>query len=303
MTLDNLTQLQKIAIEGEVAQALSSARHNPEILYRLYIILQNAPKEISEYVVSIVKDLTDIPETDLNRVRLELSAKEFPLWLWIKRTVADIKMSLILALAETLISDASIDKKTTQQKIIKSAFICFCRSVAMMSPKAAKELCQHVLDEECTELDYLSDACFSLLAEVNELTDNGEIPDMLLHKAFDIRNMLSYKIETEVIEALSKRDDRANSGVEADKENGKKVDLNEIVDKVMTRVLNNGLSKPRATKDTTEYAVVKKYEGNNITSVLRTFKTEEEAEAFKGKIEKDYPELTKTCSLNIIRIK
>ena len=36
MTLENLTQLQKIAIEGEVAAALSTAKHNPEILYRIY---------------------------------------------------------------------------------------------------------------------------------------------------------------------------------------------------------------------------------------------------------------------------
>lgn len=307
MTLENLTQLQKIAIEGEVAGALSSARHNPEILYRLYTILQNVPKEVSQYVVDVVKDLTDIEETELNRVLLELSGKEFPLWIWVKKTVADIKLSLTLALADSIISDASMDKKLVQQKIIKSAFVCFCRSTAMASPRATIELCKYIMEEESKTLDFLANTCFSLINEVSELTDNEKIPEDLLHKAFDVRSMLSFRIETEVLESLNKKSKKQPSAFNFEpverkekdrvKEAIKNTKLTDVVDEVMAQILNEALSKPK--DEIKGYAVVKKYEGNNITSVLRTFKTEKEAIEFRDKLQKEFPEITKTCSLDI----
>ena len=39
MTLENLTQFQKIALEGEIAKAIATARHDPDILYKYYIML------------------------------------------------------------------------------------------------------------------------------------------------------------------------------------------------------------------------------------------------------------------------
>ena len=308
MTLDNLTQLQKIAIEGEVAGALSTAKHNPEILYRLYVVLQNAPKEMSDYIISIVKDLTDIKEAELNRVILELSSDEFPLWIWINKTVADIKLSLTLASAEGMICEASIDKKLVQKKIVKSAFVCFCRSIALASPKAAISLCKYILDEEPIVLEFLSDTCFSLIAEISELEDKESIPDELLHKAFDIRNMLSYRIETEVIEAFNKRENKATIKTEPVKrekkdtgasEEVKGIKISDVVDQVMTQILNESLSKPKKEEAPKGFAVVKKYEGNNIASVLKTFKTEQEAIEFKNKIQEGYPEIIKNCSLEI----
>ena len=94
MNLDNLTQLQKIAIEGEVAQALYTAIHDEDVLYRLYVILKKTPKELGYYVLEVMRNLTSIKEEKLYKVIAEVSSDEFPLWIWINKVIADIKFSL-----------------------------------------------------------------------------------------------------------------------------------------------------------------------------------------------------------------
>lgn len=343
MTLENLTQLQKIAIEGEVAAALSTAKHNPEILYRIYTMLKNAPKDISEYVIDTVHNITELKEADLNRVILEVSAETVPVWLWIERTVADIKLSLTLAEADGMICKADLDKKEAQRKIVKSAFVVFCRSTAIESPSTAKELCYYILNEEPLELDFLSDTCFALIEEINELPDKGKIPDDIIHRNFDIRNTLSYRVETQVLEKLNKLTNRTktkkqNLKVNTDLPNvqpkerteinlgelKKVIDdeevtvyaaelpelqggfLSEAVSHAIAQILNDQLKTDKAKKAEEreeQYAVVKEYKGTDITSTLRTCKTEAEAEEFKGKIEKQYPELMKTCTLKVKKVK
>ena len=94
---DNLTQLQKIALEGEVSKALITARHNPEVLYRLYILLTKAPQDITPTIIEIFKEIVDIKEELVDRVVLEVSSGRLPMWLWIDRVIADIKLSISLA--------------------------------------------------------------------------------------------------------------------------------------------------------------------------------------------------------------
>ena len=73
MELENLTQLQKAAIEGEVAKAYSSAKHNEEILYRLYTMLKSAPKDTITYIIEITQEMIEIKEELINKVILETS--------------------------------------------------------------------------------------------------------------------------------------------------------------------------------------------------------------------------------------
>ena len=206
MTIEDLTQLQKIALEGEVAKALSSARHTPEVLYRIYTIMRTVSDDIAPYMISVIRDLVEVREKDLNKVLLEVSLNEPPLWLWIERTVADIKLSLTLASADGMICEAELDKKLLQKKIVKSACVFFVRTIALTSTRAARELCQYIIDEEAIVLDFLADACFSLLGEISELPPVDKVTDTIFHSAFDIRNTLSYKFETDVLEKRKERD-------------------------------------------------------------------------------------------------
>lgn len=328
MTLENLTQLQKIAIEGEVAGALSTAKHNAEILYRIYVMLKNAPKEITEYIIEAVRNVTSLDETLIDKVILEVSANTVPVWLWIDRIVADIKLSITLAEADGMICKADLDKKLVQKKVVKSAFVSLCRNAAIISPESAIQLCKHIIDEESLTLDFLEDACFALIEEIRELPSKDTVPDEIIHKNFDIRNTLSYKIETQVLDALNKQENKevkkrkVQKKLKADFE--KILDDDEItvyaaklpelgdgfladaVSHAITQVLNDQLKTDKAKKAEAlerQYAVVKEYDGSDISSTLKVCKTEEEAEAFKDKLEKQYPELMKTCKIKVVRVR
>ena len=336
MVLENLTQLQKAAIEGEVAKAYSSARHNEEILYRFYTILKNAPKDTLPYIIEITKGLVGIKEELLDKVVLETSAEEPPLWLWINKTIADIKLSLKLALAEGMMCEIEADKKLMQQKIIRSAFIAFSRKVALACTRAGKELCRYVIDEEPLELGFLSDVCFSLIGEISELPPIEVMPDSVFHTEFDIRNMLSYRIEKEVMEKRDKRDDTEREVKKQSKEISKKIDkaveeaavlpiskegedvtafaikmttdgdegyMAEAVSKVIQKILNEQLSTDKAVKaKEVKYAVIKEYANSPVSTTLKAFDTEAEAESYKEKLESSFPELMKSCTLKVKKV-
>ena len=332
MELDNLTQLQKAAIEGEVAKAYSSAKHNEEILYRFYTMLKSAPKDTVTYIIEITQEMIEIKEELINRVILETSSDEPPVWLWINKLIADIKLSLKLATSDGLICDIEADKKLMQQKIIKSAFIVFVRKAAIVCTRAARELCRYIIDEEPLDLDFLADTCFALIAEIDELPVTEKMPDSLFHSEFDIRNMLSFRMEKEIIEKRNKRDEIEKESERQAKDISKKLDnaLNEAIitkvnqddsmdatvyavrmamaDKegfmadavsgIMKQILNEQLKTPKAMK-TAKYAVIKEYANSPVSTTLKSFDTEEEAESYKEKIEKGFPELMKSCTLRI----
>ena len=218
VSLDSITQLQKIALEGEIAKALSTARHDEEILYRYYTILKRAPQELSYLLVQIVRDMVDVKQGLLDQVTLEASLDITPLWIWVDRTIADLKLSLKLACSDP-IGSASMDRKGLQKKLIKSAFVYYVRSIAMISPTAASTLCRYLVDEQPIELDFLEDACFALLAEISELLEDettraelepeGKVSEDIIHTTFDINKILSYKVETDVVEQITKNEKKA----------------------------------------------------------------------------------------------
>ena len=340
MNLENLTQLQKAAIEGEVAKVYASTRHNAEVLYRLYTMLKNAPKETTSYILEVTRDLVDIKEELIDRVVLEAKVEEPPLWLWIDKTIADIKLSLKLAVAEGMICDVDVNKKLMQQKIVRSAFVSFGRKIALACTKAAKELCRHIIEKEPLELDFLSDICFSLMAEIDELPPTETMTDAVFHSEFDIRNMLNFRIEKEIMEKRNSRDERDHEVEKQAKEINSKMEkaineaivmpvseahddsmdatvyavkmavnesegfMAEAVSKVMKQILDEQLKTEKAMKaKEAKYAVIKEYANSPVASTLRTFDTEAEAESYKEKLEESFPELMKSCTLKVKKVK
>ena len=314
ISLDNITQLQKIALEGEIAKALSTARHYEEILYRYYVILKQAPKEISYLLVQIIRDMVDIKQELLDRVALEVSLDVTPLWVWVNRTVADLKLSLKLACADQ-IGSASMDRKGLQKKLMKSSFVYFVRSVAMLSPTAAITLCNHILNEESIELDFLEDACFALLTEVGELDVDEKVNEAVLGTTFDISKILSYTVETSVIEKRNqsgteetngdiKTSDKTDRGTtltstQVSLDSSEPVDISQLLQKTIAEILE----AQTKTEDKTsgKFIVVKEYEGCDVSTPLRECNSEEEAEKFIESMKKQFPELVKTVRFKICR--
>ena len=322
ITSNNITALQKIALEGEIAKALSTARHDAEILYRYYILIKNTPKELSYLLVQIFRDMTDIKQELLDRVMLETSLDITPVWIWLDKVVADLKLSIKLACSDSM-GEASMDRKELQKKLVKSAFVYFCRKVAMVSPTAAQQLCRHVIDEEPIDLAFLEDACFALIPEIQELEQDEKVSDTVLTLMFDIGEVLSYRVETEVLE--KRADDKEGTKEEKveDIEEGKPIklmdkdgvsvyaakvnfedngqaSLSEIFKETINKII-----KEREAKEQTEtgkFMVVKEYDGCDVVTPLRECDSEEEAHKFIDSMKKQFPELTKTVKFRVRKI-
>ena len=322
MTLENLTQLQKIALEGEIAKVISIARHDYEILYRYYVLLKNSPKEMLVYLKEIFRDLVDIKQSLLDKVAMEALLDEPPIWLWINRTVADIKLAMTMACADQ-IGEISADKKAMQKKIMKSVFISFCRKVSIMSPTSCVQLCRHIIDEEAIELGFLEDACFTLIEQVSELPKDEKVRPEIMNMNIDLRDIMSFRMETEVLEKLSQMPLVINSPEEAEKEfektlepeegqaqvtfvnltsDGKPVsqtfsisqdNVAEGLSAKIAEILNEQLKTKKAMKQE-KWEVFKDYRGYETS--LRTFNSEKEADEFISHIEAEFPELKNSCT-------
>lgn len=298
VSLENITQLQKIAIEGEMAKAISTARHDEEILYRYWAILKKAPRELSYLLVQIFRDMVDIKQELLDKVTLEVSLDIAPLWLWVEKTVADLKLSMKLACADQL-GDASINRKALQKKLIKSAFVFFVRDTAMISPTAALALCNHIINEEPLELGYLEDVCFALIPEISELDQDEKVNEEVIHTMFDINKVLSYKIETEVLEGHGKKKKSVKSELKnKDIEDGF-VDFSEMLKKTINEILETQQEEEK--KETGKFIVIKEYEGCDVSTPLRECNSQEEAEQFIESMKKQFPELLKTVHFRICK--
>ena len=332
MTLEFLTQYQKVALEGEVARNISTARHNPEVLFRYYIMLKKAPKEVIGYIKEVTKELVEIDANTLNKVELEALADTVPLWIWEDRVIADIKLGISLACAEQ-IGTASLNKKLVQKKILKSAFIAFCREGAVICPSAIIGLCRKILDDESIELGFLEDTCFSMIEQVQQVPDKPVTENILMH-VLDLRShMMSYQTETEILDKLSVSplitetiDDIKKQFKEAvkpkvpkqksmmvmvaeDDEIAKEISQAKSTDEVanilsdkISQIFNEHLKSPKAMKPqiAEKWAVYKNY--RDCETVLRTFNSEKEADDFIGLLEKQYPELLNTCTFEKKRI-
>lgn len=338
MSLDNLTQLQKIAIEGEISQALYTSIHDEDVLYRLYTILKKTPKEIGYFVLEIVKNLTDISEEKLYKVIAEVSSDEFPTWIWTNKVIADIKFSLRVATAEKNISEANINKKEIQQKILTSAFVYYCRSIAVQSPEAATKLCEAILADETAKVEFLESTCFSLMEEIKELPPKKKIPEKILHTSVNVQNILSYNIETKMVSSQNTKILKESATEKLKKDIQKlqikthnlekdlssdsvKVELDKGIqvvslEKGINILKNLGLLDDDESDDeykdvdiecvnqthkevNTKYSVIKFYKDIGVSTTLKSFETEEEAIQYIENINRNFPDLTKTCELLI----
>ena len=294
--MEELTQLQKIAIEGEVAKVLSTARHNEEVLYRLYVVLKQAPRDTAKYAIDIVKKLTEVDRTELDRVILEVSSKERPLWIWINKTIADIKLSLTLAAIDGSANLADMDRNEIHKKIVKSAFVMFCRSNAIICTRAVRELCQAIIDREPLTLDFLQDVCFTIINDLVELPETTEVTENLFHSMFSVQDILSFRMEKEAAEKEIKEEVKENKYAIKEPQNKEEEDL-------LAKAISDAVTKvvKKYEKDK-KYAVVKRYEGSQVSTVLKCYKSKAKAEEFVKTMKKEYPELLSHCTLTIIPV-
>lgn len=314
MVGDNLTNLQRVAIRGEAAYAVSTATHDAEIKYRIYSILKEVEEEYKLFLIEAFKEAVTFSDGIVDRLYLETLTDKVPVWLWVEKAIADMKESLILT-EVTSVSRASVNKVEERKKIIESAFMNFARKALMTNVEASEQLFNEILDDN--GLSFLHTSCFYLKSSCEEMRDSGtvqdKVPEELMECHFDIRDMLSLRIETEALELLN--NDKTELKFKPKKKVIKKTEkinispdmtedeIKELVSQKMMSLFLEDFEEDKPKKKQFKYVVNKVFNNTQISTTIRVCDTKEEAEEFIKRIKREYPELQNTCEFFISKEK
>ena len=73
MSIENdLTYLQKVALKGEIAFALSTAAHNTEIKLRTYLFLKEVGAELRPFILECIKEAVTFDESEIDRIKVSI---------------------------------------------------------------------------------------------------------------------------------------------------------------------------------------------------------------------------------------
>lgn len=306
-----LTYMQKVALDGEIAYVVSTAPHNAELKYRIYVILKEVREDLRGYLIESIKRITKFPEGELERVLWELTQEETPLWLWIDRCIADFKLAAFdgeLTFAPEC--RLSIDKKQAKLNLLRSSFNLFIREVSLCCSQAARALLIKVMEDK--ELEFLHPSCVFCLEELKVLEEKrppkSRIPSTILDKSFDIKHMLSFVMETEALEMSKKKAEKVADKAQNLMEKAKKEDkqgfieaLDEVISTIVGETIEDMADKETKDPKGTRYIVMKRFLQSNLQIPLQDFKTRSEALVYVDELIKNFPELKKTCTFDIIR--
>lgn len=323
---NNLTYLQKVALKGEISFALMTSSHDTEMKYRTYLILKEVEEEYRPFILECIKEGVTFDETIIDRIYLEVLNGTTPVWLWKEEVIADIKLNLAAAESGAVLlgSRLSVNKLQEKKNLIESSFLAFARDAVMLHPWSAEELFNEIMED--SDLEFLHSACFYLKSaceETKALRQTNEIPDELMTCLFDIKRALSFSIETKALKALNKKRNsssiiRAPHPAEEPQElNGNfiiqgKFDIdNSITQEELSNYISekivelfegkpNPKPKPAAPSDTV-YVVKKVFTDSGLTTDIRICKTQKEAINFIERIEREYPDITKTCEFQVFK--
>lgn len=331
MTLEeNLTNLQKVALKGEIAYAVSTCAHNTDIKYRLYLILKEVEEKDRPFVLQAFKESVTFNEEILDRIYLETLSGKVPVWLWVEKAIADMTESINLSDLTGI--HLSINKKIERKRLVESAFIRFARETLLVSPSSANELFKAILEED--KLSFLHTSCYYLKDCYNEIKEKNfikeqEVPEELMEITFDIREVLCYRVETEALEELNKNPLKKRQPLKENFTSSVKrrvqkqpvqqeiiriegsISPSELSDYISQKIteLFQGDSTDITTSSSVQaskepkisYVVQKVFNNTNIKTDIKECSTAEEAQEFIEKVKKEYPELQATCDFIICK--
>ena len=319
MTNNNLTYLQEVALRGEIGFALSTSAHDAEIKFRIYLILKEVEDKLKPFIVECVKEATTFDESTIDRIYLEVINNKVPVWLWVDEVISDIKLHLSIAnsgYAGIADSRLSINKTQERKNLLESAFVFFAREALMLSPDAAEQLFDEILNDP--DLSFLYKACFYLKSCCPEVRDikgakAEEVPEELMSCVFNPKNLLSFRVETKALAELNRasqkerRRSRKNSSMNEVEQEGFVLNhdafseefsrfISEKIDEIFEGHSNSS-SKGEPTD--TVYVVKKVFTDSGLSTEIRTCQTEKEALDFVKTVIREYPELANVCEFKV----
>ena len=329
MTYENLTELQKTAIKGQVSAMLSFARANADLKIKIYRMLKEVDPIYKPLFLEAVKEVVTLSEEEVMKLFFMGSLGEVPLSLWVEKTIDDIKHYLKVPETSFRSSSIALDKKQERINIIKSTFINFGRKIIMVSPKAMIELMKNILDDN--ELEFLHSSCIYLQGGCSDVMnfecypkdEDEKISESILKCEFDPYDIMSIDTETECLNRINE-DSLSNTTPEVkesfyaepkvikvtridigdDKMQLSQEELSQYLGKEILEIFNRiqPMQEVKSSGNSElRYVVQKKYKNTDIKEDIRQCKSEKEAVDFINKINKEYPELDRTCEFIICK--
>ena len=328
MIEDNITNLQKIAIEGEIAHALITSRHDADVKLRIYYFLKEISEKFKPLLIEIFKESTTFSEAVIDRLSLEARTEEVPDWLWIEKAIADLDLNL--KSSELTFSEykLSINRKEEKKKLIRSAFVRFGRVALLVSPSSAVSLFNEILKE--SRFSFLHTTCFYLKETYEESIQKGYIKgdeknQKILNVEFNLEDLLSTEIETKSLNQLKEENQKTSETPQAPQSQPKatvsiteipiskeiimegSITPTELSDFISAKVIELFQNSPSGKQVTSKeskikYVVQKVYTDSNIKTDIRSCETEEEARKFIEDIKKSNPEQEAVCNFIIKKV-
>ena len=243
MMEEKLTSIQQIALEGEIALALSSSKHDADIKLRIYYILKELRKseEFKPAILKIIRNAVTFDGSIVDRLNLEARTEGVPSWLWVDKAIADIKLSLKTGELTFSESSISIDKREERKKLVRSAFVRFSRASLIVSPYSANLLFNSILEDN--DLDFLHSVCFYLKEIYTNAISEGHIKGdetdkRIFNVEFTLEDILNINAETEALKRKASVRDTLNPLNPANYTQ-KEVDFLNLTDEQLQEFINN----------------------------------------------------------------
>ena len=302
---ENLTYIQKTALEGEIALLVASSGNDAEIIYKMYLTLASVPKEFYSIVLSCFRNLCDFPEDTFIRVRNEVTLGSVPLWIWRNKCIADLRDSLKFSAQGSV--ELGANTKKSRLKLVESAFILFCKKVAFLHPAPVIKLCSEI--SEHNELEFLHTACFLIIRDLSKIASKKKLTKRLAQAImecnFDIRELLSFAVEYNQPKRKNAKNYMNSSIIDNVCEGEIPEEFNreeepekpsDAIDSIESLV-QAAFSSLQSTQE--RFIVKKVFKGSKQETVLNSFPTRIEAEKFVRQLIATCPDLNKTCSFVI----
>ena len=325
MIYENLTDLQKIALRGQVARVLLASTHDAELKVNIYRMLFECDRNL---FFEAIKEAVTLDEEILNRIYFEVINKSVPIDLWIDSVIEDIKWMINPYTYPIVNTKTSIDKTKEKQNMLKSMFIRFIRELVLVSPDAVEMLLNKI--QENDKFEFLHSSCIYLKDCCNQIKSSKYYsPDNITSDIFRYNlNMvepLSLGEETAKITEIPKTTKRTRKSKEKPEWKVKeeteqprgiiqitKIDLgghtrgSEINEEdipnfpteELQRLIDYLIPIKNVSQGKVTYVVQKTFKNTGITTDIKQCDSEEEAEEFIEEMSKQCPE---TCKLIICK--
>ena len=87
---ERLTYLQKVALKGEIASALSSSLHDGDLKYRIYFMLKEIEKDLKPVIFQYIKESAKLSDEALYKIYMDVAEDKVPVKIWVEKAVSDI---------------------------------------------------------------------------------------------------------------------------------------------------------------------------------------------------------------------